>query len=90
MRKLWTKVGVLGPMAFGSMLWSKKKTESDQGASSCTSADTNSSSNYELKMVQVLFRHGARTPLKSIPDVIEVKLLFLSFISSFSAYVSKS
>uniref|UniRef100_A0A671W9Y0 Acid phosphatase 6, lysophosphatidic n=1 Tax=Sparus aurata TaxID=8175 RepID=A0A671W9Y0_SPAAU len=28
---------------------------------------------YELKLVQVLFRHGARTPLKSIPDVMEVQ-----------------
>ncbi|XP_048874507.1 lysophosphatidic acid phosphatase type 6 [Brienomyrus brachyistius] len=25
----------------------------------------------ELKLVQVVFRHGARTPLKSIPDVLE-------------------
>uniref|UniRef100_A0A8B9GTR8 Acid phosphatase 6, lysophosphatidic n=1 Tax=Astyanax mexicanus TaxID=7994 RepID=A0A8B9GTR8_ASTMX len=28
---------------------------------------------YELKLVQVLFRHGARTPLKSIPDVLEAQ-----------------
>uniref|UniRef100_A0A8P4KLW3 Acid phosphatase 6, lysophosphatidic n=1 Tax=Dicentrarchus labrax TaxID=13489 RepID=A0A8P4KLW3_DICLA len=28
---------------------------------------------YELKLVQVLFRHGARTPLKSIPDVMEAQ-----------------
>uniref|UniRef100_A0A3P8W040 Acid phosphatase 6, lysophosphatidic n=1 Tax=Cynoglossus semilaevis TaxID=244447 RepID=A0A3P8W040_CYNSE len=28
---------------------------------------------YELKLVQVLFRHGARTPLKSIPNVMEVQ-----------------
>lgn len=76
MRNLWTKAGVLGSvsMAFGSMLWSQKKTEPDQFASSCTSDDTNPSSPYELKLVQVLFRHGARTPLKSIPDVMEVKL----------------
>lgn len=75
MRSLWTKAGVLGSvsMAFGSVLWSQKKTESDQVASNCTSADTNHASPYELKLVQVLFRHGARTPLKSIPDVMEVK-----------------
>lgn len=70
------KGGVLGSlsMAFGSMLWSQKKTESEQVASSCTSTDKNQSSSYELKMVQVLFRHGARTPLNSIPDVMEVNL----------------
>ncbi|XP_023650013.1 lysophosphatidic acid phosphatase type 6 [Paramormyrops kingsleyae] len=28
-------------------------------------------SQLELKLVQVVFRHGARTPLKSIPDVLE-------------------
>lgn len=48
-------------MAFGSVLWSK------------TGADHTSP--YDLKLVQVLFRHGARTPLKSIPDVMEVKSL---------------
>ncbi|XP_071374200.1 lysophosphatidic acid phosphatase type 6 [Centroberyx affinis] len=77
MRTLWTKAGVLGSvsvsMAFGSMLWSQKKTEPDQLSSSCTTGDTNPSSPYELKLVQVLFRHGARTPLKSIPDVMEVQ-----------------
>lgn len=75
MRTLWMKGGVLGSlsMAFGSMFWSQKNTESDQVASSCTSTDTNQSSPYELKLVQVLFRHGARTPLNSIPDGMEVK-----------------
>lgn len=75
MRNLWTKAGVVGSvsMAFGSMLWSQKKTEPDQKSSSGTGADPNPSSPYELKLVQVLFRHGARTPLKSIPDVMEVQ-----------------
>ncbi|KAM4609169.1 lysophosphatidic acid phosphatase type 6 [Polymixia lowei] len=74
MRNLWTKAGVLGSVsvAFGSMLWSQKKTEPDQVTSGCTSASTNPDSPYDLKLVQVLFRHGARTPLKSIPDVMEV------------------
>uniref|UniRef100_A0A3Q3XD35 Uncharacterized protein n=1 Tax=Mola mola TaxID=94237 RepID=A0A3Q3XD35_MOLML len=73
--KVWAKVGLLGPvsMAFGSMLWSQKKTESDGVASSVNSPETNPGSAYELKLVQVLFRHGARTPLKSIPDVMEVQ-----------------
>lgn len=51
----------MGP-AFAALLWSKKQT-----------ADPAASSDYELKLVQVLFRHGARTPLKSIPDVMEVR-----------------
>lgn len=77
MRNLWTKAGVLGSVsvAFGSMLWSQKKTEPDQVASGGTSTDANPSSPYELKLVQVLFRHGARTPLKSIPDVMEAQWL---------------
>ncbi|XP_036964669.1 lysophosphatidic acid phosphatase type 6 [Acanthopagrus latus] len=75
MRSLWTKAGVVGSvsMAFGSMWWSQKKTDPDQDQVSSTSADTKPSSPYELKLVQVLFRHGARTPLKSIPDVMEVQ-----------------
>nr|XP_020443760.1 lysophosphatidic acid phosphatase type 6 [Monopterus albus]XP_020443761.1 lysophosphatidic acid phosphatase type 6 [Monopterus albus]XP_020443762.1 lysophosphatidic acid phosphatase type 6 [Monopterus albus]XP_020443763.1 lysophosphatidic acid phosphatase type 6 [Monopterus albus]XP_020443764.1 lysophosphatidic acid phosphatase type 6 [Monopterus albus] len=75
MRNLWTKAGVLGSVsiAFGSLLWSQKKTDSDQVASSCSHDETIPSCPYELKLVQVLFRHGARTPLKSIPDVMEAQ-----------------
>lgn len=61
MRKLWRTASVLGP-AMGALLWSKQQT-----------APSDPSSDYELKLVQVLFRHGARTPLKSIPDVMEVR-----------------
>lgn len=76
MRNLLARVGVLGSVsaAFGSMLLSQKSTESDKITSSTTPAGTHSSSPYELKLVQVLFRHGARTPLKSIPNVMEVRL----------------
>ncbi|XP_051564912.1 lysophosphatidic acid phosphatase type 6 [Myxocyprinus asiaticus] len=56
---MWARVGLLGSVALGSMFWSQKnKTEP---------------SPYELKLIQVLFRHGARTPLKSIPDVLEAQ-----------------
>lgn len=56
---MWARVGLMGSVALGSMFWSQKnKTET---------------SPYELKLIQVLFRHGARTPLKSIPDVLEVR-----------------
>ncbi|XP_060909445.1 lysophosphatidic acid phosphatase type 6 [Labrus mixtus] len=75
MRHLWPKVCVLGSMsaAFGSVLLSEENTQSDRATLSSCSADTETSSPYELKLVQVLFRHGARTPLKSIPDVMEVQ-----------------
>ncbi|XP_022057629.2 lysophosphatidic acid phosphatase type 6 [Acanthochromis polyacanthus] len=75
MRNLWGRACMIGSVsaAFGSMLWSQQKTEPDQVASSCPSSDTNPSSPYELKLVQVLFRHGARTPLRSIPDVMEAQ-----------------
>ncbi|KAK2839892.1 hypothetical protein Q5P01_013632 [Channa striata] len=73
MRTFWTKASVLGSVSagFGSMWW--WKSESDQVTTNSTSANTNSSSLYELKLVQVLFRHGARTPLKTIPDVMQVQ-----------------
>lgn len=74
MRGLWGGAAALGSvsMAFGSMLWSQQKTEPEKDATGCNS-DTNASSPYELKLVQILFRHGARTPLKSIPDVLEAQ-----------------
>ncbi|TKS67070.1 Lysophosphatidic acid phosphatase type 6 [Collichthys lucidus] len=77
LRNLWTKAGILGSvsMAFGSILWSQKKPESDQCSSSCTTDDTTTDSPYKLQLVQVLFRHGARTPLKSIPNVMEAQWL---------------
>ncbi|XP_077393058.1 lysophosphatidic acid phosphatase type 6 isoform X1 [Festucalex cinctus] len=67
MRKLWTRVGVVGSasIAFGSVLWWRRRN-ADGGSKA---------SPYELKLVQVLFRHGARTPLKSIPDVLEAQWL---------------
>jgi len=75
MRNLLGTAGLLGSVsaAFGSILWSQQKTESDLVPSDPCPADSISSSSYELKLVQVLFRHGARTPLKTIPDVMEVK-----------------
>ncbi|XP_057707799.1 lysophosphatidic acid phosphatase type 6 [Corythoichthys intestinalis] len=59
MRKIWTKVGVFGTVsiALGSVWWWRQKNASQ----------------YDLKLVQVLFRHGARTPLGSIPDVLEAQ-----------------
>ncbi|KAJ8013157.1 hypothetical protein DPEC_G00050370 [Dallia pectoralis] len=75
MRKLWTKAGAVGSvsLAFGSMLWSQKKTQPNQTEPGSAPASVKTPPSYELKMVQVLFRHGARTPLKSIPDIMEAQ-----------------
>lgn len=71
MRTFWSRLGFIGPVsvAFGWVLWSSK-------------AGADRSPPYDLKLVQVLFRHGARTPLKSIPDVMEVKALSLHLLPS--------
>lgn len=76
MKGLWDGAAALGSVsvAFGSMLWSQQKTKPEKAATGSNLADTNADSPYELKLVQILFRHGARTPLKSIPDIMEVKL----------------
>lgn len=85
MRNVLGKAGLLGSVsvAFSSMIWSQQKTKSEPGSSNSPTSDTNPGSTYELKLVQVLFRHGARTPLKSIPDVMEVKLQ----VSVFSQFI---
>lgn len=60
-----------------SVFWAQQKNAEPVQANldlNSTPASDQSSSQYELKLVQVLFRHGARTPLKSIPDVLEVSL----------------
>ncbi|XP_012692707.2 lysophosphatidic acid phosphatase type 6 [Clupea harengus] len=69
MRIAWARVLGLGSVAFGSLFWSQEKFE----ATTECQAKKEDSSQLELKLVQVLFRHGARTPLKSIPDVLEVQ-----------------
>ncbi|KAF4087290.1 hypothetical protein AMELA_G00094150 [Ameiurus melas] len=69
------RVGALTTAVLGSaVFWAQQKnTEPVQEHLdlSNTPRSDQSSSQYELKLVQVLFRHGARTPLKSIPDVLE-------------------
>lgn len=73
MRSHWIRVGVFGSAALGSMLWSEKKTVPVPTDSGKFSENHGDQSPYELKLVQILFRHGARTPLKSIPDVMEAQ-----------------
>uniref|UniRef100_A0A8C5GH54 Acid phosphatase 6, lysophosphatidic n=1 Tax=Gouania willdenowi TaxID=441366 RepID=A0A8C5GH54_GOUWI len=66
MKALWRQAGLFGSVsvAFGSIFWSQQNS---------IPPDTTPASPYQLKLVQVVFRHGARTPLKSIPDVMEAQ-----------------
>ncbi|XP_066497069.1 lysophosphatidic acid phosphatase type 6 [Hoplias malabaricus] len=76
MRSWWTRLSVLSTAALGSTFWWQRKPEpvqKDSESSSVPPSSDQSSSPYELQLVQVLFRHGARTPLKSIPDVLEAQ-----------------
>ncbi|KAI4896960.1 hypothetical protein NFI96_017926 [Prochilodus magdalenae] len=76
MRSWWTRLSVLSTAGLGSTFWWHKKTEpvqTDTDYRKTSPTPEQPSSQYELKLVQVLFRHGARTPLKSIPDVLEAQ-----------------
>lgn len=68
MRTVWARVVGFGSVALGSLFWSQKTPD----ATIDGQAKTNDSQ-FDIKLVQVLFRHGARTPLKSIPDVLEAQ-----------------
>ncbi|XP_062861991.1 lysophosphatidic acid phosphatase type 6 [Trichomycterus rosablanca] len=66
---MWARVSAMATAALSSsVFWAHQKDTEPNGSHSTSDQ---SSSQYELKLVQVLFRHGARTPLKSIPDVLE-------------------
>ncbi|KAK7939252.1 hypothetical protein WMY93_002578 [Mugilogobius chulae] len=51
----------------------EKKTEESDPRRTHSPPDGEPTSPYELQLVQVLFRHGARTPLKSIPNIMEAQ-----------------
>ncbi|KAJ0070248.1 hypothetical protein NL108_007597, partial [Boleophthalmus pectinirostris] len=78
MKKLWVNAGIIGSVsaAFGSILWSQKTDEASPSRT-CSTSDSDLASPYELQLVQVLFRHGARTPLKTIPNIMEVNLFWV-------------
>uniref|UniRef100_A0AAY4D7E4 Lysophosphatidic acid phosphatase type 6 n=1 Tax=Denticeps clupeoides TaxID=299321 RepID=A0AAY4D7E4_9TELE len=61
----------LGSVALGSAFWWQRKSGPVRAAKEAEEQDAPSP--YELRLVQVLFRHGARTPLKSIPGVLEAE-----------------
>ncbi|XP_043928043.1 lysophosphatidic acid phosphatase type 6 isoform X2 [Protopterus annectens] len=65
MNRLAVTAGLVGSAALSGIayVW-KKPAEHFKDTTPLTGVDL---SQYELKLVQVLFRHGARTPLKPIP-----------------------
>ncbi|XP_062982852.1 lysophosphatidic acid phosphatase type 6 [Elgaria multicarinata webbii] len=70
---LWARVGILGTLAY--CVHSKGRALAEPVRSRAPGGGGDSSSNdpLELKLVLVLFRHGARTPLRPIPDVEQVE-----------------
>ncbi|XP_061483971.1 lysophosphatidic acid phosphatase type 6 [Rhineura floridana] len=65
---LWARVGILGTLAY--CVASKRRVLAEPRRSK---TPRSSNDPLELKLVQVLFRHGARTPLRPIPDVEQVE-----------------
>ncbi|XP_013932094.1 PREDICTED: lysophosphatidic acid phosphatase type 6 [Thamnophis sirtalis] len=63
---LWARVGMVGAL---SCYAHRKKNVLAQAAKS---DGESGSGRPELKLVQVLFRHGARTPLRTIPGIEQV------------------
>ncbi|KAJ1112829.1 hypothetical protein NDU88_001090 [Pleurodeles waltl] len=77
---IWTRVGLLGSMFY--YMHRKRTVYADHvGGGEKRRRDrddhwrdgTNRFHDYELKLVQVMFRHGARTPLKPIPHKEQVE-----------------
>ncbi|KAF7250992.1 Lysophosphatidic acid phosphatase type 6 [Varanus komodoensis] len=65
----WARVGILGTLAY--CLQGKRRALAEARRS--RTPDGGGSEQLGLKLVLVLFRHGARTPLRPIPDVEQVE-----------------
>ncbi|NP_001072736.1 lysophosphatidic acid phosphatase type 6 [Xenopus tropicalis] len=66
---LWARAGLLGSVM---CLLHRKKTVLTEVKQNCPSVGRDGHE-YELKLVQVIYRHGARTPLKPIPHKEQVE-----------------
>ncbi|OCT91329.1 hypothetical protein XELAEV_18014380mg [Xenopus laevis] len=66
---LWARAGLLGSVIY---LLHRKKTVLTEVKQSCCGVGRHGHE-YELKLVQVIYRHGARTPLKPIPHEDQVE-----------------
>nr|XP_014354270.1 PREDICTED: lysophosphatidic acid phosphatase type 6 [Latimeria chalumnae] len=71
--KRWASVGVLSSGACAAVYYLRQNSLAWPGLRPDAACGTCDSSKYELKLVQVLFRHGARTPLKPIPNSDQVE-----------------
>nr|XP_006639159.1 PREDICTED: lysophosphatidic acid phosphatase type 6 [Lepisosteus oculatus] len=67
---VWARVGIAGAVTGAALYWHQSRATPAAAAPKTRDPDQ-----YELKLVQALFRHGARTPLKSIPGVPEAEWL---------------
>ncbi|KAM4046813.1 lysophosphatidic acid phosphatase type 6 isoform 1-T5 [Anomaloglossus baeobatrachus] len=65
----WTRVGLVGSIFY----FLHKKRAAFADVQKITGQRGLESRDYELKLVQVVFRHGARTPLKQIPHSEQVE-----------------
>ncbi|MBN3300916.1 lysophosphatidic acid phosphatase type 6 [Amia ocellicauda] len=64
---MWMRAGAVSSVVCGALYWFQNRAmQADTGSAKTKPCTT---SHYELKLVQVLFRHGARTPLKALPDI---------------------
>ncbi|CAH1251439.1 ACP6 [Branchiostoma lanceolatum] len=73
---LWRKVGILGSGICGAFLlhefWERKDVFTVQAFSFWSSSKVEEEGqDMKLKLVQIVFRHGARTPISRLPPSIE-------------------
>lgn len=68
--RLWARVGVLGTLA--CCVHNRKRAVAEPRRKATPLTSNRSSDEPELKLVQVFFRHGARTPISTIPGVERV------------------
>ena len=69
--------------ALGAWVYYKRKDYDEDNPKPLKPTDKVKKSDLRLKQVQVIFRHGARTPIHLIPNVEEVPLLHTLIFFSF-------
>lgn len=72
----WTAGGLSFAGALGAWVYYKRNDYDDDDIKPEKVATKVKKSDLRLKQVQVIFRHGARTPIHLIPNVDEVSFFF--------------